>query len=177
MALTVTAINAAKPRDKAYKLADSLGLYLLVAPSGGRLWRMNYRFLGRQKTLSFGNYPDVSLAKAREKRSEAREALADGRDPTEVRKEKIREQRAKAEETFQAIADEWFGRLELEGRAPKTLQKMRWLLDLAYPLIGNRPIADLTASELLEVLRKVEMRGRYETANRLRSTFGTIFRY
>lgn len=177
MALTVTAINAAKPRDKAYKLADSLGLYLLVAPSGGRLWRMNYRFLGRQKTLSFGNYPDVSLARAREKRAEAREALADGRDPTEVRKERIREQRAKAEETFQAIADEWFGRLELEGRAPKTLQKMRWLLDLAYPLIGNRPIADLTAPELLEVLRNVEVRGRYETANRLRSTFGTIFRY
>lgn len=125
MALTVTAINAAKPRDKAYKLADSLGLYLLVAPSGGRLWRMNYRFLGRQKTLSFGNYPDVSLAKPREKRSEAREALADGRDPTEVRKEKIREQRAKAEETFQAIADEWFARLKMEGRALKTLQKMR----------------------------------------------------
>lgn len=177
MALTVTAINAAKPKDKAYKLTDSLGLYLLVAPSGGRLWRMNYRFLGRQKTLSFGNYPDVSLAKAREKRSEAREALAGGRDPTEVRKEKIREQRAKAEETFQVIADEWFARLEMEGRAPKTLQKMRWLLDLAYPLIGNRPIADLTAPELLEVLRKVEVRGRYETANRLRSTFGTIFRY
>jgi len=128
MALTVTAINAAKARDKAYKLADSLGLYLLVAPSGGRLWRMNYRFLGRQKTLSFGNYPDVSLAKAREKRSEAREALADGRDPAEVRKEKVREQRAKAEETFRAIADEWFSRLALEGRAPKTLQKMRWLL-------------------------------------------------
>lgn len=100
MALTVTAINAAKPRDKAYKLADSLGLYLLAAPSGGRLWRMNYRFLGRQKTLSFGNYSDVSLARAREKRAEAREALADGRDPTEVRKENIREQRAKAEETF-----------------------------------------------------------------------------
>ena len=177
MALTVTAINAAKARDKAYKLADSLGLYLLVAPSGGRLWRMNYRFLGRQKTLSFGNYPDVSLAKAREKRSEAREALADGRDPAEVRKEKVREQRAKAEETFRAIADEWFSRLALEGRAPKTLQKMRWLLDLSYPLIGNRPIADLTAPELLEVLRKVEVRGRYETANRLRSTFGTIFRY
>jgi len=135
MALTVTAINAAKARDKAYKLADSLGLYLLVAPSGGRLWRMNYRFLGRQKTLSFGNYPDVSLAKAREKRSEAREALADGRDPAEVRKEKVREQRAKAEETFRAIADEWFSRLALEGRAPKTLQKMRWLLDLSYPLI------------------------------------------
>lgn len=177
MALTVTAINAAKPKDKPYKLTDGLGLYLLVTEAGGRLWRMNYSFLKKQKTLSLGSYPEVSLAKAREKRSAAREALADGRDPAEVRKEKIREQRAKAEETFQAIADEWFTRLELEGRAPKTLQKMRWLLDLSFPLIGNRPIADLTAPELLEVLRKVEVRGRYETANRLRSTFGTIFRY
>lgn len=177
MALTVTAINAAKPRAKPYKLADGLGLYILIAPTGGRLWRMNYRFLGQQKTLSFGSYPDVSLAKAREKRSAAREALADGRDPFEVRKANVREAKAKLEETFKAIAGEWLSRLEIEGRAPATLQKLRWLLDLSYPLIGNRPIADLTALELLEVLRKVEVRGRYETANRLRSTFGTIFRY
>ncbi|WP_330216956.1 phage integrase central domain-containing protein [Sphingobium quisquiliarum] len=94
-----------------------------------------------------------------------------------MRKDKIREQRAKAEETFQATADEWFARLELEGRALKTLQKMRWLLDLSYPLIGDRPIADLSAPELPEVLRKAEVRGRYQTANRLCSTFGTIFRY
>ncbi|WP_408021299.1 Arm DNA-binding domain-containing protein [Sphingobium ummariense] len=84
---------------------------------------MNYRFLGRQKTLSCRNCPDVSLAKAREKRSEAGEALADGRDPTEVRKEKIREQRAKAEETLQAISDEWFGWLELEGGATNTSRR------------------------------------------------------
>ena len=177
MALTVTAINAAKSKDMAYKLTDGLGLYLLVKETGGRLWRMNYSFLGKQKTLSFGSYPEVSLAKAREKRTAAREALADGQDPPGVRKAKVREAKAKSEETFKAIADEWLARLEIEGRAPKTLQKMRWLLDLAYPLIGNRPIADLTAPELLEVLRTVEVRGRYETANRLRSTFGTIFRY
>jgi integrase len=177
MALTVTAINAAKSKDKPYKLTDGLGLYLLVKETGGRLWRMNYSFLGKQKTLSFGSYPEVSLAKAREKRTAAREALADGQDPAEVRKVKVREAKAKSEETFKAIANEWLARLEIEGRAPKTLQKMRWLLDLAYPLIGNRPIADLTAPELLEALRTVEARGRYETANRLRSTFGTIFRY
>ena len=177
MALTATAINAAKPKAKAYKLADGLGLYLLIAPTGGRLWRMNYRFLGQQKTLSFGSYPDVSLAKAREKRSAAREALAEGLDPSEVRKEEARDAKARSEETFKAIADEWLERLEIEGRATKTLQKMRWLLDLAYPLISQRPIADIAAPELLEVLRKVEARGRYETANRLRSTFGTIYRY
>jgi integrase len=177
MALTVTAINAAKPRAKPYKMTDGLGLYLLVTERGGRLWRMNYSFLGKQKTLSFGSYPDVSLAKAREKRGAARTALADGIDPLEARKAHIREVKAKSEETFKAISDEWFVRLELEGRARKTLEKMRWLLDLACPLIGARPIADLTARELLEVLRTVEARGRYETANRLRSTFGTIFRY
>ncbi len=138
---------------------------------------MNYRFDGRQKTLSLGGYPDVSLAKAREKRTVAREALADGLDPVEVRKAKVREAKARSEETFGAIGDEWFDRLKLQRRAPKTLQKVRWLLDLAYPLIGERPIADLTAMDLLEVLRTVEVRGRYETANRLRSTFGTIFRY
>ncbi len=177
MALTTTAINAAKPRTKPYKMTDGLGLYLLVMPTGGRLWRMNYRFDGRQKTLSFGNYPDVSLAKARERRTVARESFADGLDPTEVRKAKAREAKAKSEETFKAIGEEWFGRLALQGRAPKTLEKMRWLLDMSYPLIGDRPIADLTAPELLEVLRTVEVRGKYETANRLRSTFGTIFRY
>ena len=177
MALTVTAINAAKPQAKQYKLTDGLGLYLLVMPTGSRLWRMNYRFGGRQKTLSFGNYPDVTLAKAREKRASAREFLADGLDPAEVRKARAREAKAKSEETFKAIGEEWLDRLELEGRAPKTLEKMRWLLDLSYPLIGDRPIADLTAPQLLEVLRTVEVRGKYETANRLRSTFGTIFRY
>jgi len=177
MALTAKAITAARPQAKPYKLTDGLGLYLLVMPTGGRLWRMNYRFDGRQKTLSFGGYPDVSLAKAREKRTVAREALADGLDPVEVRKAKVREAKARSEETFGAIGDEWFDRLKLQRRAPKTLQKVRWLLDLAYPLIGTRPIADLTAMDLLEVLRTVEVRGRYETANRLRSTFGTIFRY
>ena len=91
MALTVTAINAAKSKDKSYKLTDGLGLYLLVKETGGRLWRMNYSFLGKQKTLSFGSYPEVSLAKAREKRTAAREAQADGQDPAEVRKAKVRE--------------------------------------------------------------------------------------
>src|SRR3546814_8394752 len=91
---------------------------------------MNYRFEGRQKTLAFGSYPDVSLAKAREKRTAAREALAEGLDPFEVKKAKAREAKAKSEETFKAIGEEWFTRLELQGRAPRTLEKMRWLLDM-----------------------------------------------
>ena len=94
MPLTAPAINAAKPKPKPYKVTDELGLYLLVMPTGGRLWRMNYRFASKQRTLAFGNFPDLSLAKARELRAAAREALALGRDPAEERKAKERETKA-----------------------------------------------------------------------------------
>lgn len=177
MALTVLAINAAKPKDKPYKLSDELGLCLLIMPTGGRLWRFNYRFAGKQKTLSLGNYPDLPLAKARAMRAAAREALAEGRDPAQIRKDKQREERARSQDTFQAISKEWLGKLERDGRSTSTISKLRWLLDFAKPDIGDRPITELTAPELLDVLRKIELRGRHETANRLRSTFGTIFRY
>ncbi len=177
MALTAVAVNCAKPKTKPYKLSDGSGLYLLVQPTGGRLWRMNYRFDGRQRTLSFGPFPDVSLARAREKRAAAREYLADGLDPMEVRKERERAARAKSHETFRLIGEEWLARKKLEGRSPSTLEKLRWLLDFTFPLIGERPIANLTAPEVLEVLRTVEVRGRYETANRLRGTMGSVFRY
>jgi integrase len=177
MSLTVTAINAAKPKAKPYKLTDGRGLYLLVMPTGSRLWRMNYRFDGKQKTIAFGNYPDLSLAKARDMRAFAREALAEGKDPMEAKRQKEREAKARAADTFRTISDEWLQKLEREGRSSSTLTKLRWLVDFALPRLGNRPITELTALELLEVLRKIEARGRYETANRLRSTFGTIFRY
>ncbi|WP_264419286.1 tyrosine-type recombinase/integrase [Novosphingobium sp. KCTC 2891] len=169
MPLTATAINAAKPKAKAYKLTDGMGLYLLVTPTGGRLWRMNYRFAGKQKTLSFGNFPDLSLAKARELRAAAREALALGRDPAEERKAREREATARLIETFGVISEEWLDRLQLEGRAEKTLAKLRWMVSMATPTLGQRPIAEITAPELLDVLRSIEVRGRYETATRLRS--------
>jgi len=177
MPLTFTAINAAKPKDKPYKLADERGLYLMVMPTGGRIWRMNYRFDRKKKTLSFGKFPDLSLAKAREVRDIAREALALGLDPAKERKAREREARIRGAETFKVISDEWLDRLTLDGRASKTLAKLRWMIDIATPLLGNRPFADITVPELLQVLRSVEARGRYETATRLRSTFGTIVRY
>ncbi|HWU01397.1 MAG TPA: integrase arm-type DNA-binding domain-containing protein [Novosphingobium sp.] len=158
-------------------MTDELGLYLLIMPTGGRLWRFNYRFDGKQKTLAFGNFPDLSLAKARAMRTSAREALAEGRDPSEVRREADREAKARSQDTFDAISDEWLDKLERDGRSSATMTKMRWLVDFARPSIGPRPITELTAPELLEVLRTIEVRGRHETANRLRSTFGTIFRY
>lgn len=110
-------------------------------------------------------------------RTSAREALAEGRDPAEVRKEAGREAKARSQDTFGAISDEWLDKLERDGRSSATMTKMRWLVDFARPAIGPRPITELTAPELLEVLRTIEIRGRHETANRLRSTFGTIFRY
>lgn len=177
MSLTAVAVNHAKGKAKPYKLTDERGLYLLVTPQGHRYWRFNYRFGGKAKTLAFGVFPDVGLAEAREKRDAARRMIAAGEDPGAQKKLAAAEERARAQASFGAVANEWLERMEKEGRSESTLSKMRWLIDFARPALGARPIADIAAPELLEVLRKVEARGRYETANRLRSTFGTLFRY
>jgi len=177
MPLTAMAVNAAKGRDKPYKISDSFGLYLHVSPSGSRLWRMNYRFDGKQRTLSFGPYPFVTLAAARLRRDEARELLTRRIDPMNHRREAERESRVKQEQTFGIICDEWLGRLELQGRSRRTIEKMTWLLGIAPQKLRDRPITEITAPDLLEVLRKVEAKGHYETAIRLRGTYGSIFRY
>jgi integrase len=177
MGLTAVAIKAAKGRAKPYKLTDSDGLHLLVLPSGGRYWRMNYRFLGKQKTLALGVWPEVELADARAKRDEARRLLAKGIDPAEQTKlDKITASVAAAN-TFQAVADEWLAKIEREDLSPVTLKKNRWLLSFAYPALGRRPISDISPHELLAVLRKVEVRGRHESAKRIRATCSQIFRY
>jgi integrase len=177
MPLTAVAVMHAKGRAKPYKLADERGLYLLVTPKGQRYWRFNYRFGGKAKTLAFGVFPDVSLADAREKRDAARRTLAAGEDPGAMKKLAAAEEKAREQASFGTVADEWLKRLEKEGRSEATLSKMRWLVEFARPALADRPMAEITAVELLDVLRKVEARGRYETAGRLRSTFGTLFRY
>lgn len=177
MALSAVSVTHAKPREKPYKLSDGRGLYLLVTPQGHRYWRLNYRFDSKHKTMALGVYPDVGLADAREKRDAARKLLAAGHDPMRKRQDDERAMRQRESETFRAISNEWLERLEREGRAPTTMKKTHWMLDLACLDLGERPIADITAPEVLQVLRKVEARGRYETAGRLRGTFGTIFRY
>lgn len=177
MALTALAVSGSKSKEKAYKLTDEKGLYLLVTTSGSKCWRFNYRFDGKYRTLALGVYPDVGLAEARGRRDEARRALADGEDPTDRRKRLEREARAERAETFKVVAEEWLERLQTEGRAPATLKKMRWLLDFALPGLGTRPIAQITALEILDVLKKIEIRGRHETAVRLRGTIGTVLRY
>jgi integrase len=173
--LNDTRVRTAKACERAIKLSDSGGLYLLIQPHGSKLWRLAYRFGGKQKTLAIGVYPTITLKQAREKRDEAKELLAANIDPsTKRRLEKLS---ASTDNTFRAVAEELLMKLEREGRAEATLVKQRWLLRFAYPAIGDRPIAEITAPEVLSVLRKTEARGRYETARRLRSTCGMVFRY
>jgi len=173
--LNDTRVRTARACGRPIKLSDSGGLYLLIQPHGSKLWRLAYRFGGKQKTLAIGVYPTITLKHAREKRDEAKELLAANIDPsTQRRLDKLS---TSIGNTFQAVSEEVLMKLEREGRAEATLAKQHWLLRFAYPAIGDRPIAEITAPELLSVLRKVEARGRYETARRLRSTCGMVFRY
>lgn len=177
MALTETAIRNAKPSERPYKLADGGGLYLLINPIGSRLWRLKYRIGGREKVLAIGAYPDIHLAKARERRTEARRHIADGIDPSALKKETRQKAKAAITNTFRSIAEEHLAKLAREGLADITLNKRRWLVGFAYPVLGERDVATITAKELLEVLRTVEETGRHETARRMRAALGAVFRY
>lgn len=175
--LSAIAVKNARPKDKPFKLSDRDGLYLLVKPSGARYWRMNYRYASQQRTLSFGRWPEVMLSEARDMLLEARRQLAKGIDPLEQAKlEKIANSLA-ASNTFQAIGDEWIAKIETEGAAAMTVKKARWLLGKVYPTIGNRPIGEISAPELLFALKKVEATKRYDTANRIRTACSQVFRY
>jgi integrase len=175
--LFATTVTNAKPKDRDYKLSDGAGLYLLVKANGAKLWRLNYAYLGKQRTLSFGAWPDVGLVDARSQRDDARRLIAAGLDPShEAKLAKAREMVAE-ENSFKIVAEEWVAKNEREGMADITLAKIRWLLEKAYPKVGNRPIAKITAQEVLAVLRTVEATGRYESARRMRSVMSRIFRY
>ena len=176
MTLTDTACKNAKPGEKIRKLSDGGGLQLWVQPTGSRQWRFAYRFGGKQKALAIGPYPTVGLADAREIQRTAKQHLAKGLDPSFVKRETKTKQAADAL-TFRAIAKEFEEKARREGRAASTMSKLTWLLRLANSDIGSRPIVDITPAEILVPLRRVEAKGHYETARRLRSTIGTIFRY
>lgn len=177
MPLTDTQIKKLKAGPKAYKVADGGGLYIHVTETGSKLWRLRYRFEGREKLLSLGAYPDVSLARAREKRQDAKTLLADGIDPVAKQKADREERAAKTEHTFSRIGAELIEKLRREGKADITLSKKQWLLDMANSDFGNQPIRDITPSVILATLRKVEDRNHFETAGRLRATIGQVFRY
>ena len=177
MPLTEAAIRNAKPTTRARKLSDGGGLFFLVQPTGSKLWRLAYRYAGKQKLLALGAYPEVSLATARGGRDEARDSYSKEFDPSIRRKHEKQRAAESAVNTFRLIAEELLAKYEREGRAAVTLAKTRWLLSFAYPLIGDRPILEISAPDLLMVLRGLEGRGLHESARRLRSACGRVFRY
>lgn len=177
MALTDVAIRKAKPGEKPLKLSDEKGLYLEVAPKGGKWWRFKYRFGGKEKRLSLGVYPDVGLKEARERRDAARKLVADGVDPSENRKAQKATRADLAADTFEVIAREW-----LQKFAGTMTEKYwtgvlnRFERDL-FPWVGARPISEISAQELLVTVRRIEARGAVETAHRALSNCGQVFRY
>lgn len=175
--LSASALRNAKPGEKVKHLFDGKGLYLLVTPGGGKWWRFKYRFDGKTKTLSLGTYPEVSLQSARKKRDEAREQIAAGIDPGALRKAKKQAGGEKDENTFEVIAREWHDKFISSwtpGHAVTIMTRME--RDL-FPWLGVRPIGEIKAPELLAALHRVESRGALETAHRIRTIAGQVFRY
>ena len=179
MMLNARKVEAAKGKEKSYKLFDGGGLYLQVEPNGSRYWRMKYRFAGKEKRLSFGVYPTVTLADARQKREDAKKLLAAGEDPGEVKKAKKQALNAAIEtlNPFREVALEWHKMKSpkwSEGYASDIIEAFE--KDI-FPHIGHRPIADIQPLELLEVLRLIETRGAMEKAKKVRQRCGEVFRY
>ncbi|MGH7069241.1 MAG: tyrosine-type recombinase/integrase, partial [Acetobacteraceae bacterium] len=178
MPLTNTEIVNAKPREKPYRLFDGRGLYLEVAPSGGRWWRFKYRFDGKEKRLSLGVYPDVSLKSARDRLDEVRRKLAAGVDPGEERKGNgVTPDAGPPGGTFETIAREWFGKHSptwAPGHGDKIIRRLELNI---FPWLGEKPIRDIKPLELLGVIQRIEQRGANETAHRALQNCGRVFRY
>jgi len=175
--LTNTKVRTAKPRLKPYKLADANRLFLLVAPGGGKLWRWNYTFDGKNKTMAFGAYPLVSLADARGKRDEAYTLLCEGRDPAVAKKMKIDANLEASRQTFERVAREWHGNAKAQWARVHAADVIRSLERDVFPIIGDMPIRQLTPPLVLGVLREVEARGSIETAKRIRQRISHVFIY
>lgn len=172
--LSDTKVRQAKPRERAYKLTDGGGLYLLVAPTGSRYWRYNYVFASKERTLAIGTYPEISLAKAREAHMAARAVHANGRNPVEDRREQrvVRETAAAA--SFEVVAREFWARQLKKGRSQAYVDEVLGKLEKKlFPWLGRRPVAQISTAELLEALARVETRAE-ETARRLRGFAGQI---
>lgn len=177
MKLNARQVDAAKPREKAYKLADGAGLYLEVVPSGSRYWRMKYRFNGKEKRMAFGVYPAVSLAQARALRDEAKKKLAEGIDPSFAKKEEKLVRDVQLNNTFQAVALEWHGTKVSrwsEGYASDIIEAFN--KDI-FPYIGQLPVNNIKPLVLLNVLRRMESRGATEKAKKVRQRCSEVFRY
>ncbi len=180
MQLSDVTIRNTKPRAREFKLADSSGLYLLFTPSGGKLWRLKFRVNGREKKLAIGSYPEISLSDARKRRDEARELLANGKDPSrEKQREKVRS-RLQAENTFAGIAAEYCEKRKRDGQrgwAPATAIRSEYLLSLLNKSIGRLPIGEIEPADVLAALQKVDSKGNHESARRMQQLASAVFRY
>jgi integrase len=177
MPLTNVEIRNAKPGEKPIKLFDGGGLFLLISPAGGKWWRLKYRFGGKEKLLSLGTYPEVSLSEAREKRDQARKLLAADVDPGENRKAQKAAKTDSDANSFEVIGREWFGKFSPSWAASHADKIIRRLERDVFPWIGKQPIADITAPVLLATMRRIENRGALETAHRALQNCSQIFRY
>ncbi|MDR3792999.1 MAG: tyrosine-type recombinase/integrase [Terracidiphilus sp.] len=177
MALTDIEIRKAKPRPDSYRMSDGNGLFLLLTPAGGKLWRWKFRHGGKEKLMTFGAYPDVSLSLARERHAEARKLLASGLDPMEQRKAEKAAQRALSADSFESIASSWMEHWK-DGKSPRHVDyvKRRMEADI-LPCLGARPIAEIEAPELVAMTKAIEQRGARDIAKRALETTGQVFRY
>ncbi|MHB8790376.1 MAG: tyrosine-type recombinase/integrase [Desulfobulbaceae bacterium] len=174
--LTDTKVRTVKATEKSQKLFDGWGLYLLVTPTGGKLWNLKYRFEGKEKKLSLGAYPDISLAEARQRRDQARTLLANGADPGDTKKAQ-KAAGVEETETFEVIAREWHAKFTPSWAASHADKILRRFELYVFPWLGARPVKSITAPELLGVLRRIEGKGTLDTAHRTKQTCGQVFRY
>lgn len=177
MPLSDAAVRTAKPKEKPYKITDSGGLFLLVTPSGGKLWRFKYRFNGAEKLLALGVYPEIGLKQARERHNDAKKLLANGVDPSADKKRQALAATLSASNTFDSIAAEFIELKEREGLSQATLVKQKWFRSQMQAGIGDRPVAEIEPMEVLAALKIIEKRGNYETSKRCRAFADRIFRY
>ncbi len=177
MSLSDVRLRNAKPKEKSYKIHDSKGLYIIITPKGGKWWRFDYLFQGKRKTISMGTYPEVPLKEARERRDEARKLLAQGIDPSAYRKRVKEETEQRVKNTFGNIAIEWMFKHQNHWAESHSKRIKQRLEKDVLPWLANRPISEITAPEILTIVRRVEARGAIETARRILQTIGQIFRY
>jgi len=177
MALTDTKIRQVKAGDKTYRLYDEKGLYLEVAKNGSKYWRHKYRYSGKEKRLAYGVYPEVSLKEAREKCINSRKLLSEDIDPAEAKKARAAQRLLSAENSFEALAKEWYSNQRPTWAATTAKKRLALIDNDLLPWLGKRPISEITSIELLQTLRRIESRGAYETARHGLQVAGQIFRY
>lgn len=196
MALTDTQIKQAQSGEKQYKLTDGAGLFLLIHSNGSKYWRLKYRMAGKEKMLALGVYPETSLKQARALRDDARKLIANGTDPAEVRKAEkntITEERRQQSEavmiermiqagealpgSFEAVAREWFSNQETTWAPAHAEKVINRLKNNVFPYIGSTSVAEVTAPEILAIIRRIEARGTTDTAHRAKQNIGQVMRY